>query len=238
MRSSRGNPIQLALVLAVLAAVSAACGGSSGTLQAISDDAAAPDASGADAAAADARAGADATAADGTAPGADASSDAPVDVTVTDAPADGPQICNMVTNSAPAVLSTVADAATPPAQDGMAIASGTYFLTSATSYGGTSALCGGISVKGTAIIAATSTTAGSIDGIIDYSLGALKTTTTVHAIYGASGSSLSLTATCPTNDGGATSAQYSATPTTITVVQPAPMPVASCGTVLEVFTKQ
>jgi hypothetical protein len=221
-----------------------ACGGSNGTIQGTIGDAAVPDAASGDASSSDATGLADATAADGKSPGPDASVDAPggsdgSDGSIAnDSAPDGPEICNMVANAAPAILSTVADAATPPAQTGMPIASGTYFLTSATSYGGTAVLCGDVSVKGTVVVAAASTSAGTLDGVIEYSLGALKTTRTVHATYVASGSALSLTATCPTNDAGATTTQYSATPTTITVVQPAPMPVQSCGDVLEVFTKQ
>ncbi len=230
-------------IAALGAAAAVACGGSSGLIQATID---ASTSDGSSAGNADASAAHDATSTDGASARLDAPADATaapldasLDVTPSDASADGPEICNAVTNAAPAVLSTVADAASPPAQTGMAIASGTYFLTQATSYGATLPLCAGASVKGTVVVGASSTTAGTLDGVIEYSFGTTPLTTqTVHADYTTSGSTLSLVATCPSNDAGATTSQYSASATSITVVQPAPAPVQNCGMVLEVFTKQ
>lgn len=208
--------------------------GSNGSTPFVPEDAAPGDAT-----AGDARSDS-ATALDGTSPSeaapADATADATADSGITDSAADA-QVCNALPNTAPAVLSAVSDAAMPPASNGMAIASGTYFLTSATSYGG-DPLCAGIMVRGTTVVSATNATTGTLDGVITYMLGLLGQTTTVHAVYTTSGSALTLTATCPANDGGNEITQYSATPTTITVVQPAPPQVSGCGQVLEVFTKQ
>jgi hypothetical protein len=231
-----------ALTTGVAASFVQGCGGSSGgvpngPLDASTRDGATADATSDSSTAPDTSAPSDATA-DTTADtgSIDATSDTTTDAGSADA--GDAEVCNTVTNSAPAILSTVSDAAAPPAATGGTIASGTYFLTSATAFGPTAAGCGGISVRGTTIVAATNTTSGALDGIITYTLGPLAQTMTVHANYTTSGTSLSLVATCPTNDGGTEVTQYSATTTTITVYQPAPPPVATCGTVLEVFTKQ
>src|SRR5579862_8392028 len=106
---SRGSWV----IVALAAPVAAACGGSTGTLQ-LTIDASTPDASAVDAAALDAATPVDASVPDATAPRLDATPDAPVDAppdgtTASDAPADGPEICNSITNAAPAVLSTLAD---------------------------------------------------------------------------------------------------------------------------------
>jgi hypothetical protein len=228
----------LALAGGVAASFAQGCGGSSGGVPNVpfedasahdgAADAASESTTGSDGAAGD---GADATAETGS---ADAGADATADVSADAADAE---VCNAVANTAPAILSVTSDAGIPTAT-GMTIMSGTYFLTSATAFGGTAVGCAGISVRGTTIVTAATATTGTLDGIITYTLGALGQTMTVHALYTTSGTSLSLVATCPTNDGGTEVTQYSATLTTITVVQPAPPPVAACGTVVEVFTKQ
>jgi hypothetical protein len=242
--------LALALAVGVAASLVEGCGGSSGGVPngPIEDASGHPieDASAHDGATGDAGSDTSTTPdgspqADATMDGADAtadtgSADAIPDVGLGDA--GDAEVCNMVANTAPAILSTTSDASAPPASTGMTIASGTYFLTSATSYGATAVGCAGISVRGTTLVTAATATTGTLDGVITYTLGPLQQTMTVHALYTTSGTSLSLVATCPANDGGTEVTQYSATPTTITVVQPAPPPVATCGTVVEVFTKQ
>jgi hypothetical protein len=227
----------LALAGGVAASFAEGCGGSSGRVPNVPlEDASAHD--GAVDAPSESSTGPDGAAADATAEtgSGDAAADATSDVGSDDA-ADA-EVCNTVANTAPAILSTASDASMPPPSTGLTIMSGTYFLTSATAYGATAVGCAGISVRGTTIVTAATATTGMLDGIITYTLGALGQTMTVHALYTTSGTSLSLVATCPTNDGGTEVTQYSATATTITVVQPAPPPVAACGTVVEVFTKQ
>jgi hypothetical protein len=228
----------LALAGGVAAVFGPGCGGSSGKVPTVPlEDASARDGAAADAAS-DSSTGSDGAADATTETGSADASDATTDAGSADAAdAADAEVCNAVANTAPAIVSTVSDAGLPPA-NGMPIVSGTYFLTSATAYGGPAAGCAGISVRGTTIVTAATATTGTLDGIITYTLGALGQTMTVHALYTTSGTSLSLVATCPTNDGGTEVTQYSASPTTITVVQPAPPPVAACGTVVEVFTKQ
>jgi hypothetical protein len=225
-----------ALTAGVAVALAQGCGGSSGVVPNEPVEDAAPHDS-ATTSTPDARADSATPPADATADTGSSTPDAAGEGGGPDTGSDA-QICNAVDNVAPAITSTASDAGVLPASTGMTIAGGTYFLTSATSYGGPAGACGGISVRGTTIVTATNATSGVLDGVITYSLSVLQQTTTVHALYTTSGSSLSLTATCPTNDAGPEITMYSATANTITVVQPAPPQVAQCGTIVEVFTKQ
>ncbi|MDP9036015.1 MAG: hypothetical protein M3O50_14540 [Myxococcota bacterium] len=152
-----------------------------------------------------------------------------------DAPGEAanPLVCNALANAAPAIQLTPS-AGTPPASMGGPLVSGTYFLTSATAYGG-SALCAAITLKETALLTSATAATGMLDVVASASVVPAQQTT--HDDYTASGSTLTLQPTCPLVDGGATQVQYTAVAGRVELTLP-PSTVQGCGTLVEVFTKQ
>jgi hypothetical protein len=152
----------------------------------------------------------------------------------TDAATDGP-ICSSITNAAPAVTTEVADSSTPPTGTGGTIVSGTYYVTKVTSYGG-AAQCAGLTVSGETVVTAQGTSGSSL-GVITYNIpGFGSATQTTSASYTTSGSTVTFTSTCPTSDAGISQPSYTATSTTLTLIEPAVL--SQCGTAVEVLTKQ
>jgi hypothetical protein len=250
VRPHRGKLLKGVGVLVTLHAI-AACGSSSGTLEVAIDAGNAP--SDAESSTAlhdggDASTTSDATSKDGASNPVDAATqdqfalgdDAAPDGSHaadggSDAPSDGPP-CSTITNAAPSVTTTLSDASAPPASTGGTIVSGTYYITSVTSYGG-AAGCAGLHVSGETIVTAQGTS-GSTVGVITYNLPPLGAATTpTSASYTTSGQTVTFTSTCPSGgDAGVTQPLYTATATTLTLVEPAIL--TECGTAVEVLTKQ
>lgn len=171
---------------------------------------------------ADAASGATADAASPEAAPIEAGTDAPVAPT-----------CNAVVNAAQAVQVTVSGGTAPPAAGGP-LFGGTYFLTAATSYGG-SVACSALSLKETAVVTTATATTGALDLVGAVSL--VGTQQTTHDDYTASGSTLTLEPTCPLLDGGVTQLLYTATASQVELTLP-PSTAPGCGTLVEVFTRQ
>jgi hypothetical protein len=163
--------------------------------------------------------------------GADAPHDAPVSL-FSDA-----DVCSwMAHDPAPVVFTTLTDASAPPASTGGTIASGTYYITSVTSYGGQPG-CTGMS-QAAAIVVAPQGTAGTYQEINSYTEPALiQGFIDVFGRYTTSGTTIAFTNDCGgAGEAGVTQASYTATPTTLTLVGPAL--VSACGTTAVEFTKQ
>jgi hypothetical protein len=169
-----------------------------------------------------AEAGLDAGLADAHADGA--ATDAGLDAAVE---AEAGPAC-VLNNAAPTVTVTVSDAAALPVQTGGTLVGGTYFLTSFTYFGGSSA-CAGSSIKWTLVASATNATTGNLAEVTETPVAAASVPTCVNQPYATSGVHLLA------DDGGLSPTTYTASGTQLTLATADNGP---CGSVVTVFTKQ
>jgi hypothetical protein len=147
-------------------------------------------------------------------------------------------ICGVLSSPAPRVPETFIEASTPPPSTGGTIESGTYFLTSVAIYGGPP-LCATLVVSHEIIVTAQTATSGTSQGNLIFSVGEDQYGwggATTSGTYTTSGSTITFTNACPgAGDAGVTQSSYTATPTTLTLVESL---VSQCGPAVEVLTKQ
>jgi hypothetical protein len=140
-------------------------------------------------------------------------------------------VCAAIADTGQTVGVSVSVAATPGAMGGV-IPSGTYLLTSLTSYGG-SALCATVVAQGTAVVVASDTMSGTINSVVDLTAFGETTQETLNDTYVTSGPTLTLTPACPPAS-TESPVQYTVGQGQITVIEPSP--IAICGTAVEVFS--